>query len=152
MFQATEASIVSNDWHGISLSIVPINRSYQKFDFSHHWLFHVVFHFVKSSCRSSSHHCCGVLGCPWFRCRWEAAHSALTTQSARLREMNAALGAQLLAEKGAFQDAKLGVPRIAKGSNLAGWVLVNWVAYCSCCNKIILLCLSEFPVTAKRAQ
>jgi len=34
----------------------------------------------------------------------QAAQGALTTQSARLREMNAALGAQLLAEKGAVQD------------------------------------------------
>ena len=37
----------------------------------------------------------------------QAAQGALTTQSARLREMNAALGAQLLAEKGAVQDGEL---------------------------------------------
>mmetsp|Transcript_71205 Transcript_71205/g.157180 ORF Transcript_71205/g.157180 Transcript_71205/m.157180 type:complete len:454 (-) Transcript_71205:35-1396(-) len=36
----------------------------------------------------------------------EAAQGALTTQSARLREMNAALGAQLLAEKGAVQEVE----------------------------------------------
>ena len=36
----------------------------------------------------------------------EAAHNALSTQSARLREMNSALGTQLLAEKGALQDVE----------------------------------------------
>ena len=48
----------------------------------------------------------------------EASQSALTTQSARLREMNAALGAQLLAEKGAVQEVEPTAESVIKALQL----------------------------------